>query len=240
MRTLIIGASDGIGRALARRLVKSGGSVALASRESDRLTALADELDSPAFVCDARRFEDLERVVKEAKEALGGLDAAVSCVGSIIVSPAQRIDQATFEELMATNVTSAFGLIRAAVPALGRGGSVALVSSCAATIGLPAHEAIGAAKAAVEGLVRSAAASNARKGIRVNAVAPGLVETKLASRFLGNDRLRKASEQRHPLGRVGRPEDVAGALAFLIDPDNSWITGQVLGVDGGLASLKPV
>ena len=114
-----------------------------------------------------------------------------------------------------------------------------LVSSAAVMAGLANHDAIAAAKAGVIGLLRSAAATYAPRGLRVNAVAPGLVETSLTEQLTASDASRAASEAMHALGRLGRPEDVAAAVAFLLDPANDWITGQVLGVDGGLSSVRP-
>jgi len=113
-----------------------------------------------------------------------------------------------------------------------------LVSSAAARIGLANHEAIAAAKGAIEGLVRSAAATYAARAVRVNAVAPGLVRSRLTERIVNNDKALAASLALHPLGRVGEPGDVARAIAFLVDPAQSFLTGQILGVDGGLADLK--
>jgi NAD(P)-dependent dehydrogenase (short-subunit alcohol dehydrogenase family) len=118
------------------------------------------------------------------------------------------------------------------------GGAVCLCSTAAAHLGLPNHEAIAAAKAGVEGLVRSAAASYAASRIRVNAVAPGLVATPLTARITGNEGNLRASLAMHPLGRIGAPADIASAIAWLIDPANSWVTAQILAVDGGLGSLK--
>ena len=113
-----------------------------------------------------------------------------------------------------------------------------LVSSAAARVGIANHEAIAAAKAGVIGLVLSAAATYARQGVRFNAVAPGLVRTPLTKGLVASEQAEKASLGMHPLGRLGEPGDVARAIAFLLDPAQSWITGQVLGVDGGLADLK--
>lgn len=113
-----------------------------------------------------------------------------------------------------------------------------LMASAAAEIGLANHEAIAAAKAGVIGLVRSAAATYAAQGIRVNAVAPGLIETPMSARITSNEAARNASIAMHPLGRLGRPEDVAEPICWLLGPTSSWVTGQVIGVDGGLARLK--
>lgn len=118
-----------------------------------------------------------------------------------------------------------------------RGGSLVFVSSAAARIGLGNHEAIAAAKAGLIGLSLSAAATYGAQGIRVNCVAPGLIETPLTSRITSNEQSLKASQAMHVLGRIGRPDDVASAIQWLLDRDQSWITGQVIGVDGGLGTV---
>jgi len=118
------------------------------------------------------------------------------------------------------------------------GGSIVLVSSAAARIGLPNHEATAAAKIGVIGLTLAAAASYGPRGIRVNCVAPGLVRTPLTARLTANEASLKASDAMHVLGRIGEPAEVAAALAWLLDPAQGWVTGQVLGVDGGLGSVR--
>jgi NAD(P)-dependent dehydrogenase (short-subunit alcohol dehydrogenase family) len=120
----------------------------------------------------------------------------------------------------------------------GTGGSIVLCSSAVADIGMPNHEAIAAAKGAINSLARSAAATYASKKIRVNVVAPGLTKTPLTSRITGSEAAVKASLAMHPLGRLGESDDIARAISFFLDPENDWITGQVLAVDGGLSSLK--
>lgn len=118
------------------------------------------------------------------------------------------------------------------------GGSIVLVSSAAARIGFANHEAIAAAKAGVIGLTLSAAATYGPRHIRVNCVAPGLVRTPMTSRLTANEVALKASTAMHPLGRIGEPEDVAAAIEWLLSPEQSWVTGQVLGIDGGLGSVR--
>jgi NAD(P)-dependent dehydrogenase (short-subunit alcohol dehydrogenase family) len=119
-----------------------------------------------------------------------------------------------------------------------KGGAVVLVSSAAARLGLPSHEAVAAAKAGVIGLTLAAAATYAEHRIRVNCVAPGLVRSPSTARLTASETTLKASTALHALGRIGEPEEVAEAIAWLLDPRQSWITGQVLGVDGGLATVR--
>ena len=128
--------------------------------------------------------------------------------------------------------------VAARVLADGGGGSIALVSSAAARTGLANHEAIAAAKAGVIGLTLSAAATYAPKQVRVNCVAPGLVQTPLTGRITGSATASEASRAMHALGRLGEPDDVASALEWLLSPGNAWVTGQVLGVDGGLGRCE--
>ena len=129
----------------------------------------------------------------------------------------------------------AAGRVLAAQPT---GGSVVLVSSAAARLGLANHEAIAAAKAGVIGLTLSAAATYAARGLRVNCVAPGLVRTPLTARITGSPAATQASLGMHALGRLGEPDDVAAAIAYLLSPEAGWVSGEVLGVDGGLATLR--
>jgi hypothetical protein len=138
----------------------------------------------------------------------------------------------------ALHIDTTLGFLYAYGSNLFNGGAVVLVSSAAARIGLANHEAIAAAKAGIIGLVLSAAATYARQRIRFNAVAPGLVRTPLTRGLVSSEPAEKASVAMHPLGRLGEPEDVARAICFLLDPAQGWITGQVLGVDGGLADVK--
>ncbi len=117
-------------------------------------------------------------------------------------------------------------------------GAIVLTSSTAAMIGLTNHEAISAAKAAVIGLMRSASASYSTKGVRINAVAPGLIKTPLTQAITSNEAALKTSTAFHPLGRIGEPQDVAAAILWLLSDESSFITGDVIAVDGGLSSIK--
>jgi len=236
---VILGATGGIGRALARRLAGRGARLVLAARNPGPLGELAAELNGHAVPCDATRFDEVERLMDRARELHGRVDGAACCVGSLLLKAAHLTTEAEFAETVAKNLTAAFATVRSAARAMMEaGGSIVLCSSAAARIGLANHEAIAAAKAGVEGLMLSAAATYAGRNIRVNAVAPGLVRTGLTARITSSEATMKASLAMHPLGRLGEPSDVASAIEWLIDPCQSWVTGQVIGVDGGLAGLK--
>ena len=238
-RVLVIGAAGGIGSALVRQLVASGAQVFLGGRDAERLGALSAELGLPGATLDAADPDAVDALADRAATELGGLDGLANCVGSLILKPAHLTSTADWQATLATNLSSAFGCVRAAGRLMkSGGGSVVLVSSAAARVGLANHEAIAAAKAGIIGLSLSAAATYARQGIRFNAVAPGLVRTPLTKGLVASELAEKASIGMHPLGRLGEPEEVAGAILWLLDPAQSWITGQVLGVDGGLANVK--
>ena len=238
-RVLVIGAAGGIGSALVRRLVASGGKVFLAGRDATRLETLATELGMPWGTVEATDPDAIDALADRATSELGGLDGLANCAGSILLKPAHLTSTADWQTTIATNLTSAFGCVRAAGRLMkGDGGSVVLVSSAAARVGLANHEAIAAAKAGIIGLVLSAAATYAKQKVRFNAVAPGLVRTPLSKGLLSSELAEKASVGMHPLGRLGEPDEVAAAIQWFLDPAQGWITGQVLGIDGGLADLR--
>ena len=188
--------------------------------------------------CYVRRFQKMISV-KEALAHLGEIEAVAHCIGSILLKPAHLTSIDDWQSVMDTNLNSSFYLLQnLARPMMKSGGSIAFVTSVAAEKGLSNHEAIASAKAGLGGLTRSAAATYAKSGLRVNAVSPGLTDTPLAAPITSNEQARKFSEAMHPLGRLGTPDEISSALAFLLSPENTWITGQTLCVDGGLSSLQ--
>ncbi len=234
----ILGATGGIGGALCRRLSAGGAQLAVGARDETRLDALSGELDALPRSLDATDFDAVDGFLADAIERFGRLDGVVNCVGSVYLRPAHLTPARDLDAVLATNLVTAFAAVRGAARRMKEGGSVVLVSTAAGRTGVPNHEAIAAAKGGVEGLARSAAATYARAGLRVNAVAPGLVATPATERITSNEAGRAASLAMHALGRLGRPEDVASAIAWLLDPANDWVTGQVLAVDGGLGSVR--
>lgn len=236
---VVFGATGGIGAALARQLAARGARLTLAARDAQRLAAFAGELGAEAHPTDATEVAAVGACFDCATQS-GPLHGAVNCIGSFLLKPAHLTTDAEWADVLARNLTTSFHVVRAAAARMMKsgGGSIVLVSSAVARRGMINHEAVAAAKAGVAGLALSAAATYARHGIRVNCVAPGLTRTPLTEALVTNELSLKASTALHPLGRIGEPEEVAAAIRWLLSPEQSWVTGQVLGVDGGLGSVQ--
>lgn len=233
----VIGAAGGIGSALCRKLsAEHGVDLLLGGRNLEALEGLAQEIGGTPIQVDARDFEQVVSFL--GKVPTGSLTGVVNLAGSILLKPAHATSEAAYRDTVDTNLTTAFATVRAAGKTMRKGGSVVLVTSAVADIGLPNHEAIAAAKGGVAALARSAAATYASRGLRVNAVAPGLVKTPMTRSIVENDMALSASLGLHPLGRAGEPEEVASLIAWLLGPDAGWVSGQVWGIDGGLGRLK--
>lgn len=236
---LLLGATGGIGAQVARRLADDGAQLILGARSEGDLDDLAADTDGEAVPLDATEFEQVEDAVSHAVDTYGRIDGVANFVGSILLKPAHLTSLDEYRTQIEKNLDTAFNTVKASArPMMKQGGSIVLMSSAVARTGLKNHEAIAAAKGGVTGLMRAAAATYAGRGVRVNAVAPGLVESRMSEQILSSEAGRKKSEQMHALGRVGTPEDVAPAVTWLLDPSTDWVTGQVIGVDGGLGTLR--
>lgn len=226
-RYLIISASSAIGQSVVSQLKRQGDEVLTTARNNNTIT--------PDFILDAADFEAVDAVF----EQVGIVDGVVNCAGSLLLKGAHVTSAAEYHNTINASLTTSFATVRAAGKRMTQGGSVVLISSAAALTGLANHEAIAAAKAGVIGLAQSAAATYASSHIRFNVVAPGMVETPLTAPLLSNQLVAKASQSMHALGRIGTPQDIASAVVFFLSPQNDWITGQVLAVDGGLSRVRP-
>ena len=236
---VVLGATGAVGENVSLRLRQDGFSVVVGGRDAERTEALAGRLDAEPCVVDVTDPDQVAACIDTSKQRFGRLDGIANCAGSLLLKPAHLTTGDEWDSVIRVNLTSAFSTVKAGAKAMQReGGSIVLISSAAARVGLPNHEAIAAAKAGVEGLILSAAATYASRGIRVNGVAPGLVKSQMTQQLTSNPDSLKVSKAMHPLGRVGEPDDVASAIAWLLDARNSWVSGQVIGVDGGLARLR--
>lgn len=236
-KIVVYGGSGGIGAATARLLRRKGFDLHLVGRDADRLASVAAGIGADFTVGDVTDDGLFTRVADVAGSRLAGL---VYAVGTINLKPLARLTAADFARDFRINAEGAALAIQSALPAMkaheGTAGIV-LFSSVAVGQGFSAHASVSMAKGAVEGLTRALAAELAPK-IRVNAIAPSLTRTPLAKALTGSEQMASAIAGLHALGRLGEPEDVAALAAFLLSPDAGWITGQVMGVDGGRSSLR--
>lgn len=176
-------------------------------------------------------------VTNELPNIESEINGLVYFPGSITLKPFRSLKQVDFQNELEINVLGAINAIQKYGPKLIEGSSIVLFSTVAVQVGMPFHSAVAVAKGAVEGLTRALAAEFAPK-IRVNCIAPSLTNTKMAEKFLNTPEKKEAAGQRHPLKKVGQPEDLANTVVFLLNDNSKWITGQIFHVDGGLSSLK--
>ncbi|WP_425258704.1 SDR family NAD(P)-dependent oxidoreductase [Rubrivivax sp. RP6-9] len=238
---LVTGARGGIGRAVVAQLRASGHRVAAVGRDADTLAAV--EADAH-IAADTTTPEGAAAAVAGCLAQLGGAPALLAhCVGSTLIAPLHRSTPAQIREVLRVNLDSALFMLQAWVEALragGQRGSAVLTSSVVARIGVANHEAIAAAKGGIEALARSAAATYAPLGLRINVVAPGMTETPMTAAMLRADVMREGAGKQYPLGGVQTAEQVADTVAWLLSDAAARITGQVIAVDGGFTTVRPL
>ena len=227
----VVGGSSGIGLEIVKKLRVDQNEIYVGSRTSE-------------FLSDYPAFHHLSTDITEETPELDGLpdviNGLVYCPGTIVLKPFQRLTMADFRNDFEINLLGAVKIIQSCLKRLKKsptGASIILFSTVAVKVGMPFHASVASAKSAVEGLTRSLAAEFAPR-IRVNAIAPSLTDTPLAESLLSNEDRQKASAERHPLKRIGTPQEIAGLAQHLLSDDGSWISGQIFHIDGGMSSLR--
>lgn len=240
--TLITGASGGMATALGLLLHQQGHALVLVSRHPENIH-LDLQANHTVIQTDVSRPGAADELLVQCADKLGRVpDNLAHLAGSILLTPIHRTRDADYQMALNANLHSTFYTVRAFISALlayKQPGNIALVSSVAAQIGIANHEVIAMAKGAVEGLVRSVAATYSAKGIRINAIAPGLMRSPANEGLFVNASAEKNITSQYPLGRYGQSEDGAQALAWLLSTQAGWITGQILSVDGGFTAVRP-
>lgn len=225
---VVVGGSSGIGLAITKNLSEKGHNVYVVSRTADKLAGLDNVFHMEIDITKEVNLENLP-------DQVHGL---AYCPGTINLKPFHRIKPEAFQEDWEINVMGAIKVIQSAIKKLKAGeASIVLFSTVAAKLGMPFHASVAASKSALEGLAKTIAAEYAPV-LRCNVVAPSLTDTPLAERLLSTDQKRESSAERHPLKRVGTADDIANMAVYLMSEEGSFITGQVLGVDGGMGSTK--
>ena len=231
---LIFGATGSVGSSLAEQLKNSGNDIHLVARNESEVKAIAEKLGCSYTVADVLEDGFIEKV----KSDINDIKGVAYCVGSIDLKPLRMVTEADMNKCMKLNLYSAIEVIKGFQESLKKNkGSVVLFSTVAAQRGFANHTIIASAKAAVEGLTVTLAAEFA-PNIRVNCIAPSLSKSKIAEPMLKNSTIAEGIAKAHPLKRLGEGKDSASLAKFLITEESSWITGQIIAVDGGRSKLS--
>jgi NAD(P)-dependent dehydrogenase (short-subunit alcohol dehydrogenase family) len=236
---VILGATGGIGSEIAKTAAKLGAKLILVARNQQKLKDLSTNLGNVEFFNgDITDFDFLQDTVNTVEEKYSKIDVLIHSVGSILLKPIHVITEEEFKDTINLNLTSAFLAIKAVIRGMMRrkSGSIIVISSVAASKGLRNHETISAAKGGLESMIRSAAITYASRGVRLNGVALGLVDTPLSknAKLTSSEKALEISNKMHPLGRIGTPEDIVDAILYLASDKSSWVTGTIIPIDGGL------
>lgn len=238
-RTAIVtGAASGIGRATALRLLADGLRVLAVDRDRDALATLPREGTLRPCEIDISESGAAKHILRTCHEVFGQPSSLINVAGIATAEPAHSMTDEQWENALSINLTAGFRLARAALADLrDTAGSIVNTASTLGLLGAPMNAGYAATKAGLMGLTRQMAADYGRDGVRVNAIAPGIVDTPMTNTKLSTDpKFHRRTVGLAPLGRAGRPEEIAAAIAFLVSPDASYITGHVLVVDGGAST----
>jgi NAD(P)-dependent dehydrogenase (short-subunit alcohol dehydrogenase family) len=242
---IVTGAGSGIGRACAIALASDGALVALAGRRQDRLEEVAIEIGDSAFAIpvDVTHSGDISRLLDETVKRFGGLNFLLNNAGILQVGNAEQITEEQWDRTFDVNVRAVWLLSRSALPHMRKagGGSIINVASTLGMVGARNRAAYAPSKGALILLTKSMAIDHGHESIRVNAICPSFVDTELTATLLAQvgdpEAVRRDRTAAHPIGRLGRPEDVSGLAVYLASDESSWVTGAALPVDGGYLAV---
>jgi len=242
---IVTGAGSGIGRACALALAKEGALLALVGRRRDRIEEVAHEVGEHGLAIpgDVAKTIDIDRLINKTVSRFGALNFVVNNAGILEVGNAEQVTEEQWDRTFQVNVRAVWLLSRAALPHLRKagGGSIINIASTLGIVGARNRTAYAASKGAVVLLTKSMALDHGHENIRVNAICPSFVETELTARVIGQasnpDEARRERTAAHPIGRLGKAEDVAGLAVYLASDESSWVTGTVLPVDGGYLAM---
>ncbi|PLW77217.1 SDR family NAD(P)-dependent oxidoreductase [Cohaesibacter celericrescens] len=235
-RAVVTGASRGIGKALAIGLAKSGADLVITARNTESLASTADAIKAigrnvDSIACDQRDVE----AIRNALGAIGPIDILVNNAGVEDVCPAKDIEEALWDKILDTNLKGAFFTSQAVAKSMAekKRGSIINLASLTSFVGVPTAVPYGSSKSGISGMTRALATEWASDGIRVNAIAPGYFRTEMTEGFYQNEEWAEGMQSKIPLGRFGQLDDLIGAVLFLASPASNYVTGQILGIDGG-------
>ena len=238
---VVTGGNSGIGLATAKAFAAEGARVAIIGRNPETLAQACDDIgeDALAIQADMSKVAEIERAMGEVKAALGTVDVLFANAGSGAMIPFEQVDEALWDQIMSLNVKGTYFTVQKCLPMMGEGGSVVLCSSVSAERSMPGSSVYGASKAAINSIGRSLGGELVGRGIRVNVVMPGGVDTPIMTRTPGvpPEAAAMVFEKMAagtPMGRVGRPEEVASTVLFLASDDASYITAAQFSIDGGI------
>jgi NAD(P)-dependent dehydrogenase (short-subunit alcohol dehydrogenase family) len=237
---IITGGGSGIGLATARAFCKEGAKVVLFGRQKDKLVSAANELGDSVLTIqgDMTHNDDLDHLINKTLNNFKGIDILVNSAGLFNGAPLHEISDSQWDEMMDINIRSVFQLTRRILPTMiaQKNGSIVHISSIAGLIALPGVAAYNVSKGALNQFSRSIAVEYGSYGIRSNSICPGLIETDMTADLMKDAALMQEWSKEYPIGRFGKPEDVASACLFLASGESSFITGTILPVDGGFTA----
>ncbi|MED5474684.1 MAG: SDR family oxidoreductase [Candidatus Neomarinimicrobiota bacterium] len=240
MNIILLGGTGSIGTEILKNLSdKPNHSFYISSTKYDLLNDYKNKFNCEGEILDLKNNDHIEEFFNNANSSLGNIDAVINCVGSILLKPLHIATVTEILEVFQLNTFQSALTIKYSIPLLKKnGGSIILFSSAAAKVGLKNHDLISPAKGAIDSMVKSCAMTYARFNIRINAIAPGLVNSNMSQNIINNKFSLDFSRKLHPLNRIGEPKNIVPAVKWLLDENSDWITGKSIRIDGGLSDLK--